>query len=322
MFNKSTCLTQSETAANSRKGPLSLWLLPAVAVAATSLTACTPSIPPQALQSQTPGLQSSAQSDSGTTTNQSQDHLADSITWVVPTQGIDSEQLAKALSEASGKPQKVEAVPAQELQSRAQQATPTGNTVVLGLDTSILKEPPAETNYGIDYACVEANQSWYSVNKLPLPKDLAEVVFEANLQYLAIPDTQDDLVSAWWMAAQLPQYPGLKQAKTITLPADTQQEDAGQSDQAPANLEAPLLVASALLPWKTVDNTGTYSQWKTIESTCVPRPLYAAGNAAAIDWLKGTSPDFLVSLALGYPLAGEETSQLPELIEAVAPRPK
>lgn len=131
---------------------------------------------------------------------------------------------------------------------------------------------------GRDATCVLVNQSWFLVNKLPLPSTSAEV----KPEWLYVPD---GLEGQW--------------------PSGTGGED------------APARIDSALLPWRTVNNLGTESQWVVLEDTCLPHTVKVSGDApeSFINFLQSRSgQDVLARAGIAFPLEGDGPAAVSKIV--------
>lgn len=131
---------------------------------------------------------------------------------------------------------------------------------------------------GRDATCVLVNQSWFLVNKLALPGSSSEI----KPEWLFVPE---DLEEEW--------------------PNGTGGED------------APARIDSALLPWRTVNNLGTESQWVVLEDTCIPHTVKVSGKApeSFINFLQTPAgQDVLARAGIAFPLEGEGPEEVSRIV--------
>lgn len=176
---------------------------------------------------------------------------------------------------------------------------PEGVTV-LGVDESF---GVGGVHYGNDYSCVVANNSWYTVNRVGAPTGMDAVTNAAFAPQVTLATPEVSPESAWWLI-------GMPESAKLLGALDKNGAKLGADD-------GPVVVASALLPWRTVNNSETESQWFTLEGTCVERPVLAVGgDADFLEYLRTAGP-ILAQAGIAYPLSGG----VPDSVTAIAPQP-
>ena|GEM_PF-3805724 len=137
------------------------------------------------------------------------------------------------------------------------------------------------TLIGTDYSCVIANKSWFLVNNLNMP-----TINDIDPKLFFVPE---DSKKDWPKAGGTP--------------------------------DSPIRVDSALLPYRSRNNTGTESQWERIDGECYPNDINVSADAPQtfVDFL--LSPEGQASIAkagIAYPIS----EMVPEEVDALAPRPE
>ncbi len=306
---------------------------PVAALFATGLASCTSSLP-TAVEGGPP--------------------TSTSLSVIVPG-GVNGDVLAADFVEATGMGVEVVADEDQWQRYAEDGATLPPNTVLVGVGPA--DADASDTPYGRDFACLVGNDAWFATNRMSPPADLVQVTHLPWAPLWEVPNPTVDPLMALWVAGQavvpdatstpdglvlLLQDAYLSGASfpettVVVLPVEDEPTDAVETPQSGPATPEPLLptvtsaavprivVQSALFPWRTVNNLGTESPWRTIDSTCVEFTVSARGSGE--DSVKFI--DFLLSPAgqqssvmsgLAYPLS--VAAPIPSGVEAVANVPR
>lgn len=252
-------------------------------------------------------------------------------------------EVAAAYTEITGSPALVIDESAEEFAATsASLDEDTVNVVVWGQWGAPAPNGWDETAYGRDYSCVVADDAWFAVNRQPLPASTADLTNPQWAPLTEVPSPAESGSALRWIAgagvadpgAIEPFLAGLKNAGVqLATPAggsEAPQSGGSQSgDPAPPptpvrTTEPALRIASALEPWRTVNNLGTSSRWVTLAPTCVGTELsvWAVGPKAEefVEFLlTDEGQTALVEAGLAYPI--NDGVAIPEAVLEVAPPP-
>ena len=320
----------------------SVFALSALAVAATTVAACSPSVSSSAPRDPfaspiVPGQSARASSSAaghGTIDAPTPRRGSGTVTVALVGGAQLPMETAQEFTKATGFT--VAAVPVDSVDELAK----TNADVVLGLDGAdalqasasgaIAAVAPQDTvtlsgtavegaagavAYGRDDVCVIADKSWMSANGRPLPTSFGDLTSPRIRALLAVPDPASSSVGrAFVQEAAAQTGEGLGSfAQSLNPRVDDGYLSEVVGASAGTSGAYPLVVAPRSLAAAAATNTGADSYGTPISSTCIARIMYAAatgssasdGAESLIAWLQGESAQrSLATTGAAYPIDG------------------
>lgn len=205
----------------------------------------------------------------------------------------------------------------------------TGVAVYMGLLPGVTGSALNADQYGEEDVCVLADRSWYSANKMPLPRGRTSLSDEELFGVLSASDPQISSLAA----ASMPIW-----SKRLQSVVDSDAQSAYEG----APSAVPGKIGSSLEPLRHTNNLGTETRYAVVSGTCVAEPVYLvdlSGEYADKDaadliryLLSEGGQELVARYSLAYPAAthpeeaqsggapsnGEDQVEMPARPDAVA----